>query len=94
MNALNKYEILSSNGERVFLAAETTKFCTRLCYGGFQPFNISMYNAKPNVTLGVKEEKVKSFMEVLKFDGTPGICSSVGVSVFGNSSNYDRKLHS
>lgn len=70
VNALNKYEILNSNGQRVFLAAETTDFLTRLCYGGFQPFNISVYNSKPNVTLGPKnEKKSKSFLEVMNMHG-------------------------
>jgi hypothetical protein len=66
----------------VFLAGETTDLMTRLCYGGFQPFHITVYNSKPVASIGAKNETIKKFMEVLKFSGLPGFCASVGVSLF------------
>jgi len=80
VNAANKYEILNSSGERVFYAGETTDLMTRLCYGGCQPFHVTIFNSKPLVSIGAKSEKLKKFKEVLKISGLPGVCASVGVS--------------
>ncbi|ODM94520.1 Phospholipid scramblase 1 [Orchesella cincta] len=80
LNAANKYEILNSSGDRLLLVAETTDLFTRLCYGGWQPFQLSVYRARPLITLdpNPKEQRKEKFIEVLRFEGNPGACGNMG----------------
>lgn len=81
LNAANKYEILNSSGDRLLLVAETTDLFTRICYGGWQPFQLSVYRARPLITLdpNPKEQRREKFIEVLRFEGSPGACGNMGV---------------
>ncbi|KAF6026811.1 hypothetical protein EB796_014875 [Bugula neritina] len=52
--AANKYEVVNSLGQRVYLAVEKTDCCTRQCCGNNRPFEVSLYDAYQREVLKVK----------------------------------------
>lgn len=60
--------------------------------GGWQPFQLSVYRARPLITLdpNPNEQRKEKFIEVLRFEGSPGACGNMGVILNNITFNYMR----
>lgn len=50
----NRYEVLDAGGRRLYLAAEQTNCCVRMCYGSRRPFTILILNNHGGICLKVR----------------------------------------